>query len=130
MTQDHAGYWRDMKSKAINGEFKIEADVGQAIAQVVSQYITDLERQRGYAQGLERLAGWGSLPSAQAIRQKLEFKAVAGGSDDPEDSAVKRLDQHISIARDQRDTFLAAIGKLQTVDQQNASGLGMNGEGI
>ncbi|MET8648659.1 hypothetical protein [Nocardia aurea] len=129
MTQDHAGYWRDMKSKAINGEFKIEADVGQAIAQVVSQYITDLERQKGYAQGLERLAGWGSLPSAQAIRQKLELKAVAG-SDDPDDSASKRLDQHISIARDQRDTFLAAIGKLQTVDQQNAGDLGTNGQGI
>ncbi|WP_405179614.1 hypothetical protein OG225_38535 [Nocardia sp. NBC_01377] len=118
-----------MKSKAINGEFKIEADVGEAIAQVVSQYITDLERQKGYAQGLQRLTGWGGLPSAQAIRQKLEFKAVAGGSD-PDDSAVKRLEQHISIARDQRDTFLAAIGKLQTVDQQNAGDLGTNGQGI
>ncbi|WP_109525407.1 hypothetical protein [Nocardia aurea] len=129
MTQDHAGYWRTMKTQAINGEFKIEDELGQAIADVIDQYISDLERQQDFARTLEHLSGWGSLPSAQAIRQKLEFKAVAG-SDNTDDSASKRLDQHISIARDQRDTFLAAIGKLQTVDQQNASGLGTNGEGI
>lgn len=130
MTQDHASYWRNMKQQAINGEFKIEEDLGQAIADVASQYITDLEAQKFEAGRLQYLSGWGGLPSAQAIQQKLQLKAVAGGPDDPDDSAVKRLDQHISIARDQRDTFLAAIGKLQTVDQQNASGLGANGEGI
>ncbi|MBW0273152.1 hypothetical protein ATM97_24005 [Nocardia sp. MH4] len=124
MTQDHAGYWRDMKAQAINGEFKIEDGLGQAIADVINQYILDLEDQRSNATGLARLNGWGDLPSATAIREKLEGKASA------ENSAVKRLDEHIAIARDQRDTFLAAIGKLQAVDQQTAGALGATGAGL
>ncbi len=128
MTEDQATYWRNMKQQAISGEFKIEEDLGQSIANVVSAYITELESQKLVASKLEHLTGWGDLPSAKLIRQKLEQKAVAGGTGG--DSATKRLDQHISIARDQRDTFLAAIGKLQAVDQQTAGALGANGEGI
>ncbi len=130
MTQDHATYWRNMKTQAINGEFKIDEDLGQAIADVVSQYISDLEIQKDDAANLNRMSGWGGLPSADAIRAKYEAKAVAGGAGDPNDSAVKRLDQHIAIARDQRDTFLAAIGKLQAVDQQTAGALGAQGASI
>lgn len=123
MTQNQADYWREMKQQAVDGELRIEEGLGQAIADVVSEYIAELEYQRNETLTLERLSGWGGLPSAQAIRQKLEFKAVAGSADDPDDSATKRLDQHISIARDQRDTFLAAIGKLHTTDQQSADTL-------
>ncbi|MGW5311039.1 hypothetical protein ACWEVD_10390 [Nocardia thailandica] len=128
MTEDQATYWRTMKQQAIAGTFKIEEDLGQSIAAVIDDYITALELQKDEAATLNRLTGWGGLPSAQAIRQKLEQKAVANGIGG--DSAVTRLDQHISIARDQRDTFLAAIGKLQAVDQQTAGALGANGEGI
>ncbi|MGS2808629.1 hypothetical protein [Nocardia sp. MW-W600-9] len=124
MTQDHADYWRSMKAQAISGDFKIEEDLGQAIANVVSQYITELEQQKFEAATLEHLNGWGDLPSAVAIREKLEGKASA------DNSAVKRLDEHIAIARDQRDTFLAAIGKLQGVDQQTAGALGATGAGL
>ncbi|MGW6423928.1 hypothetical protein ACWF82_14715 [Nocardia sp. NPDC055053] len=124
MTQDHASYWRNMKTQAINGEFKIEDDLGQAIADVVTQYIEALEVQKSNASGLARLNGWGELPSAIAIQQKIEGKATA------DESAVKRLEAHIAIARDQRDTFLAAIGKLQAVDQQTAGDLGATGAGI
>ncbi|MCA2210135.1 hypothetical protein [Nocardia rosealba] len=130
MSQDHATHWRNLKTQAMNGEFKLEEDLGQALADVVSQYISDLEAQKFEAGTLSHLSGWGSLPSAEAIRGKYENKAVAGGSHDPDDSAVKRLDQHIAIARDQRDTFLAAIGKLQAVDQQSAGAIGNAGAGI
>ncbi|MEV0771411.1 hypothetical protein [Nocardia salmonicida] len=130
MTQDHASYWQNMKTQAVNGEFRLEEDLGQALAGVVSQYITDLERQKTYAQALNRLTGWGGLPSAEVIRAKYEAKAVAGGAGDANDSAVKRLEQHIAIARDQRDTFLAAIGKLQAVDQQSAGEIGATGANI
>ncbi|NKX88762.1 hypothetical protein [Nocardia coubleae] len=130
MAQDHATYWRNMKSQAISGEFKLDEDLGQAIADVVSQYISDLEIQKFEAANLQHLTGWGSLPSAAAIRGKFENKAVAGGSHDPDDSAVKRLDQHIAIARDQRDAFLAAIGRLQAVDQQSAGAIGNAGASI
>ncbi|MFE3319058.1 hypothetical protein [Nocardia sp. NPDC059195] len=119
-----------MKTQAINGEFKIDEDLGQAIADVVSQYISDLEIQKDDAANLNRMSGWGGLPSAETIRAKYEAKAVAGGAGDPNDSAVKRLDQHIAIARDQRDTFLAAIGKLQAVDQQTAGAIGATGANI
>lgn len=130
MTQDHAAYWRNMKTQAINGEFKLEEDLGQAVAGVVSQYISDLEIQKDDAANLNRMSGWGGLPSAEVIRAKYEAKAVAGGAGDANDSAVKRLEQHIAIARDQRDTFLAAIGKLQAVDQQSAGEIGATGANI
>ncbi|WP_067646830.1 hypothetical protein [Nocardia harenae] len=123
MTEDQAAYWRNLKQQAIDGIIRIDVDLGQSIAAVIAEYITELEFQKAEAQRLDHLTGWGGLPSAQAIRQKLEFKAVAASADDPEDSAVKRLDQHISIARDQRDTFLAAIGRLHTTDQQSADPL-------
>ncbi|MFD4432561.1 hypothetical protein, partial [Nocardia sp. NPDC058497] len=106
------------------GSFKIEVGLGHAIADVVTQYIEALEVQKSNASGLARLNGWGALPSAIAIQQKLERKATA------DESAVKRLEAHIAIARDQRDTFLAAIGKLQAVDQQTAGDLGATGAGI
>ncbi|MGW6724369.1 hypothetical protein ACWF9G_00565 [Nocardia sp. NPDC055029] len=124
MTQDHAAYWRTMKQQAVSGEFRIEEGLGQAIADVANQYVMDLEAQKLVASKLDRLTGWGGLPSAVAIQKKIEAKAIA------DDSAVKRLEQHISVARDQRDTFLAAIGKLQGVDQQTAGDLGATGAGI
>ncbi|UGT59980.1 hypothetical protein [Nocardia asteroides] len=112
-----------MKQQAIAGEIRIEEGLGNSMANVVGEYIAALEAQKLVAGKLDRLSGWGGLPSAQAIRQKLEFKAATGSADDPDDSATKRLDQHISIARDQRDTFLAAIGKLHSTDQQSADTL-------
>ncbi|WP_280338403.1 hypothetical protein [Nocardia neocaledoniensis] len=130
MTQDQAAYWRQMKQQAINGEFKIDEDLGKSIADVASQYIADLEQQRENARSLEFLTGWGGLPSAKDLRAKFEKKAVTGGPDGADDSAVARIDQHIAIARDQRDTFLAAIGKLQAVDQQTAGALGTTGAAI
>ncbi|UGT57514.1 hypothetical protein [Nocardia asteroides] len=130
MTQDQGAYWRQMKQQAINGDFKIEEDLGKAIADVANQYIADLERQRDFARSLNRLNGWGGLPSAKDLRAKFEKKAVTGGPDGADDSAVARIDQHIAIARDQRDTFLAAIGQLQAVDQQTAGALGATGQGI
>ncbi len=130
MTQDHATYWRNMKQQAVNGEFKIEEDLGQSLARVINQYVLDLEAQKLVASKLDRMTGWGGLPSASKIREKVEAKAVAGGGGDANDSAVKRLEQHIAIARDQRDTFLAAIGKLEAIDQQSAGALGAAGAGI
>ncbi|MET9210746.1 MULTISPECIES: hypothetical protein [Actinomycetes] len=124
MTQDHADYWRNMKQQAVDGQFKIDEDLGQAIADLANQYVIDLEAQKLVASKLDRMTGWGGLPSATAIQKKLEAKATA------DESAVKRLEQHIAIARDQRDTFLAAIGKLQAVDQQTAGALGATGAGL
>ncbi|MFC8528691.1 hypothetical protein [Nocardia sp. NPDC057227] len=127
MTDSQAAHWRNLKQQAINGELRLDQGVGQALADVVDQYITALEQQKREAAYLDHLTGWGTLPSAQTIRQKLEAKAVAGGPDDTHDSAVKRLGQHIAIARDQHDTFLAAIGRLQAADQQSADDLGSSG---
>ncbi len=124
MTQDHAAYWRNMKQQAVDGELEIDEGLGQAIADVANQYVIDLEAQKLVASKLDRMTGWGGLPSAMAIQKKLEAKATA------DESAVQRLEQHIAIARDQRDTFLAAIGKLQAVDQQTAGELGATGAGI
>ncbi|UGT60886.1 hypothetical protein [Nocardia asteroides] len=127
MTEDQAAHWRNLKHQAINGDLRLDEGVGQALAEVVDQYITALEQQKREARYLEHLTGWGTLPSAQAIRQKLEAKAVAGSAEDPDDSAINRLDQHIAIARDQRDTFLAAIGRLLSTEQQSADDLGSTG---
>lgn len=112
----------------MNGELRLEEGLGQALADIAEKYIADLEDQKWYLNDLEHLSGWGTLPSAQAIRRKLEAKAVAGSAEDADDSASKRLDQHIAIARDQRDTFLAAIGRLQATDQQSADDLGSSGQ--
>ncbi|WP_067656024.1 hypothetical protein [Nocardia harenae] len=128
MTEDQAAHWRNLKQQAINGELRLDEGIGQALADVVDQYITALKQQKREAGYLQRLTGWGTLPSAQTIRQKLEAKAVAGSPEDADDSASKRLDQHIAIARDQRDTFLAAIGRLQATDQQSADDLGSSGQ--
>lgn len=124
-TEDQATHWRKLKQQAISGEFRLEEDLGQSLAAACEEYISDLEQLKIEANRLGRLSGWGGLDSAKLLRAKFEDKA-AGGGGDPDDNAVARLDQHIAIARDQRDTFLAAIGKLQAVDQQNAGDIAAN----
>ncbi|MFC4124103.1 hypothetical protein [Nocardia rhizosphaerae] len=127
---DQAAYWRTLKQEAIAGEFRMEEGLGEALRSACAQYVTDLEDLGFQAKELAHLSGWGGLDTAVLLRQKFEAKAVAGTADDPNDSAANRLAQHIEIAELMRDTFAAAIGKLQTVDGQNAAGITATGQGI
>lgn len=127
---DQVTYWRNLKQQAVGGEFRLEDGLGEALRAACEQYVFDLERLKFSTKELEHLSGWGGLDSAKLLRAKFEAKAVSGSADDTTDSAAGRLAQHIEIAQLMRDTFAAAIGKLQAVDGQNAGDIAANGEGI
>ncbi|MBF6211540.1 hypothetical protein IU487_10835 [Nocardia puris] len=75
----------------------------------------DLLRMAG---DLGHLSGFGTLPSAEALRQKFQNKAVSDA-----DSAVNQLMKHIELVSLMRDTYALAIRKLTDQDQANANGL-------
>ncbi|MDO3647607.1 hypothetical protein [Nocardia mangyaensis] len=127
---DQAAYWRGLKQQAVNGEFRLEEGLGEALRAACEQYVYDLDDLKRQTGQLEHLSGWGGLDSAKLLRAKFEAKAVSGSAEDTTDSAAGRLAQHIEIAQLMRDTFAAAIGKLQAVDGQNAGEIAANGEGI
>ncbi|APE32751.1 hypothetical protein BOX37_00800 [Nocardia mangyaensis] len=127
---DQAAYWRNLKQQAVSGNFRMEEGLGESLRSACEQYVMDLKDLKRDTNRLEHLSGWGGLESAILLRQKFEAKAVSGSADDTTDSAAGRLAQHIEIAQLMRDTFAAAIGKLQAVDGQNAGDIAANGEGI
>ncbi|MFC4127379.1 hypothetical protein [Nocardia rhizosphaerae] len=126
---DERTKWLTLAGQAMSGELRIEPGVGEAIRKAAKQYAEDLEILVGEAQRLGYLSGWGGLDSAKLLRVKFEQKAVGGG-DDPTDNAVSRLQEHIAIAWLQHDTFAAAIGKLEMVDEERAAAIRAAAQGI
>lgn len=120
--------WQNFKQQGIDGQFKLETDIGQALANRCNVLLGELQRLRSDAGFLEHLSGYGGLPSANQLKSKFQQKAVGGGSHDPNDNALYRIDQHIEIVTTMRDAYLAAIGRLKTVDQETSQTLTNQGD--
>ncbi|NEW51765.1 hypothetical protein GV792_17125 [Nocardia cyriacigeorgica] len=128
-TQAQIQKWQQLKQQAIDGDLKMEDGIGEALRAACADYILKLDDLKVKAKQLEHLSGYGGLPSALHLRDKFQAKAVAARSDDPDDSAVKRLEKHIEIAQLMHDTYAAAIGRLQTTDQTVGANVTTAGEG-
>lgn len=115
--------WKTAKNQAISGELRLEEGIGEALRAACEKYRANLVALRCDAQGLALLSGYGGVPSAQALKNKFQNKAVNGKADDTADSALKRLDQHIEIATLMRDTYAAAIREIRDGDEEFAAGL-------
>ncbi|WP_036529126.1 hypothetical protein [Nocardia sp. CNY236] len=120
--EDQHAYWTNLAQQATAGELRMELELGEALRAAAKKYAERLDQLLIEARRLGKLSGWGSLPSAIALRTKFEHKAVGGGSN-PDDNAVSRLQEHIEIAWLQHDTFAAAIGKLELIDEERAAAL-------
>ncbi|WP_028479799.1 hypothetical protein [Nocardia sp. CNY236] len=127
---DQHGYWTALAQQAVSGDLRLEPELGEALRAAAKRYAERLTAAKDETQYLENLSGWGTLPSAVAIRKKFEAKAVAGGAHDPNDSAAHRIQEHIDIAWLQHDTFAAAIGKLELIDEERAAALRVTGQDI
>ncbi|MEV6063584.1 hypothetical protein AB0L62_26580 [Nocardia asteroides] len=127
---DQAAYWRNLKQQAVAGSFRMEEGLGESLRAACEQYVSALQDLKFGTKELAHLSGWGSLETALILKAKYEAKAITGTGDDPNDSADKRLASHIEIAQLMRDTFAAAIGKLQSADGQNAGALTTTGQAI
>ncbi|WP_446221747.1 hypothetical protein ACTWPB_17825 [Nocardia sp. IBHARD005] len=128
-TEDQHAYWTQLAQQAVAGVFRMEPELGEALRAAAKVYAEGLGRAKADTATLGRLSGWGSLPSAKALRVKFEQKGFGGGTD-PNDNAAQRIQDHIDIAWLQHDTFAAAIGKLELVDEQRAAQLRAAGTGI
>lgn len=109
--------WQQLKQQAVDGEFRMEEDIGEALRRRCEILLMGLRDMKFKAQDLAHLSGYGDLPSAKIMQAKFEKKADGGGSHDPNDSAVARLQQHIEVVQMMHDTYAAAIGKLQATDE-------------
>jgi len=119
-TQEQLKTWQDFKQQGIDGEFKLDHDIGNAMASRCETLLLSLDEMLQAAQNLEHLSGYGGLPSALQLQQKFQQKAVGGADHDPDDNAVSRIKKHIEIVTTMREAYLAAIGQLQNVDQSNS----------
>ncbi|MBF6263246.1 hypothetical protein IU443_25000 [Nocardia farcinica] len=122
--------WRALKEQGINGQFKMDTEIGNALSDRCEQLRLALEDIRSDIVQLEYLSGYGGLPSANDLRVKFQQKAVGGAPHDPHDNALSRIDQHIEIVTTMRDAYLAAIGKLEAVDQATGRSLAGRGDQI
>jgi len=120
--------WQNFKQQGIDGQFKLETELGDALVGRCNLLLRELQHLRSDGGRLEHLAGYGGLPSANQLKSKFEQKAVGGGDNDPNDNALYRIDQHIEIVTTMRDAYLAAIGKLETVDQETGQTLTSQGD--
>ncbi|WP_280488874.1 hypothetical protein [Nocardia farcinica] len=128
--ESHLKYWRTLREQGINGEFELDTDIGQALYNRCEELRQQLLRVRRDAERLDRLSGYGGLPSANELRVKFEQKATGGAPHDPNDNALARIDQHIEIVTTMRDAYLAAIGRLQAVDEESSRTLTAQGDEI
>ncbi|WP_431940108.1 hypothetical protein [Nocardia grenadensis] len=124
---DQVKHWQNLKQQAIDGELRMEYDLGALLRQECENLLMNLRDRRRSAQTLGRLAGYGGLPSAQDIQKKFELKANGGENGD---SAVERIDGLIEIVNLMSDTYAAMIGELSDTDQQNSSQTTAAGEGL
>ncbi|WP_067853190.1 hypothetical protein [Nocardia shimofusensis] len=129
-TESHLKTWQNFKEQAINGEFRMDTEIGQALYNRCEELRKQLLRMRSNAERLRYLAGYGGLPSAIDLRVKFEQKATGGGLHDPNDNALARIDQHIEIVTTMRDAYQAAIGQLQAVDEESSRKLTDQGDEI
>lgn len=115
--QGHLKTWQTYKAQGIDGQFKMDHDIGKALSDQCGILLDALEQRKVEAQRLDHLAGYGGLPSAADLQKKFEQKATGGAEHDPNDNAVFRIQQHIEVVKTMRDAYLAAIGELQNTDQ-------------
>ncbi|AFT99246.1 hypothetical protein [Nocardia brasiliensis] len=110
--------WQALYKQADGGEFRLDEEVGTKLAQRAEQMQAKLRSLRNEAARLEHLSGFGSLVSAESLKNKFSLKANNGA-----DSAVKRLEQSIDVVTLMRDTYKLACGKLAEADKSAADKL-------
>lgn len=120
-------HWQSLKQQAIDGELRMDTGIGEALRGRCDTLRTQLDQIRKETKGLAHLAGYGGLPSALDLKKKFELKASGAENGD---SAESRLDEMIQVVTLMRDTYAAAIGRLQETDQQNSSQTTAAGEGL
>ncbi|MFG1792960.1 hypothetical protein [Nocardia sp. NPDC049149] len=108
--------WQALKKQAEDGELRLDEQIGTALANHADQMRTKLDTMLDFAGDLKHQAGFGTLKSAEALRDKFAKKATAG-----DDSAVNRLKQSIEVVTLMSETYKLAIGKLTESDQSAAS---------
>lgn len=120
-------HWQSLKQQAIDGQLTMDDAIGGALQSRCSTLLDELDGIRRGVSSLNYLSGYGGLPSALDMKRKFELKA--DGAEDG-DSAAARLDEMIQVVTLMRDTYAAAIGRLQETDQQNSSQTTAAGEGL
>ena len=127
-TETQLKTWQNFKEQGINGQFTLDTDIGDALVNRCEVFLLELQRMKVNAQALQFLSGYGGLRSANDLKVKFEQKAGGGGGHDLNDNVLTRLNQHIEIVTTMRDAYLAAIGKLETVDQETGQTLMSQGD--
>ncbi|WP_107654476.1 hypothetical protein [Nocardia suismassiliense] len=110
--------WQTLKTQAESGELRLDTETGTALARHAQRMSDQLSLMMDRASSLAFLSGFGTLHSADALRNKFAQKANNGN-----DSAVKRLQQSIDVVTLMKETYELAIGKLQESDQSAADKL-------
>lgn len=114
--------WESLKTQAENGELSIDEDIGRQLMKRCTDFIARLETMLSTTNDLSFLAGFGTLRSAEALRNKYAAKAVADT-----DSAANRLKTSIDIVTLMQQTFELSIRRVEETDQSTSNALGDTG---
>ncbi|WP_280461054.1 hypothetical protein [Nocardia carnea] len=114
--------WQNLKTQAENGELRMEEGIATQLAGRCNTFVDRLDEMLRTAEHLGTLSGFGTLRTAEALRDKLARKGVG----DP-DSAANRLKAAIDIVSLMKETFELAGRRIEETDQSTSSALGNAG---
>ncbi|MGW5384217.1 hypothetical protein [Nocardia sp. NPDC003963] len=116
--------WQNLKSRAENGELRMDTAIVDKLKARCDGFIGELEDMLNQAGFLATLSGFGTLRSAEALQNKFAAKAVTDT-----DSASNRLKTAIDIVILMKETFELSAGRVLETDTSTSSALGNAGAG-
>ncbi|MEU4313032.1 hypothetical protein [Nocardia sp. NPDC024068] len=114
--------WQTFKTQAESGELRMDAGIGQQLAVRCDTFIGRLQEMLRGTDSLGFLDGFGTLRSADTLKNKFAGKAVNDA-----DSAANRLKTAIDIATLMKETFELSARRIEETDQSTSTALGNAG---
>ncbi|MEU4313029.1 hypothetical protein [Nocardia sp. NPDC024068] len=114
--------WQSLKAQAESGELRMEAEIGGQLAARCTNFLTRLDGMLRQTDRLSYVDGFGTLRSADTLKNKFAGKAVNDA-----DSAANRLKTAIDIVTLMKETFELSARRIEETDQSTSTALGNAG---
>ncbi|QBS43649.1 hypothetical protein [Nocardia sp. CS682] len=118
MAREGVTEWQRLLDQANTGELRLSPDVGKDLDAQCQNYLNELDGVRRQARRVERVTGFGAMPSGPILEMKFSRKASGADS-----SLNQSLETHIEEVQLMRQVFATAMANYQSVDVSNSQNL-------
>ncbi|MFD4181183.1 hypothetical protein [Rhodococcus sp. NPDC058514] len=125
MAEGEGSLWGAVGTAIDGGQVYLERGAAQRCAQRCAAFVSQLQDIQLKANALERIDGFGSLPSGVALAAKFGRKAVGG-----EYSMVEAIGDHIKVVQEMQQTFEKIEAMYAASDEAGAQVISGSGSGL